>query len=189
MTMSLGHPMYINGQLVERPMTITHAPTAGLGEYFEQPPMAGLGEPLQTGPGRAFEDGSLGLPLQQGPGRTFQDGSLGATVVRQPTKGAQLARRLSPLAGALGQVNDAVQATKVPSPSMPERRAAPAAAIAVAGTIAVVYLTVFGVTGYYAGKAMAPKSKGMGTAGAIVNILFGGVGLGIMGAVKLASKD
>ena len=38
----------------------------------------GCGAVLQAGPGYAYKDGSLGGPMATGPGRAHRDGSLGA---------------------------------------------------------------------------------------------------------------
>jgi hypothetical protein len=47
------------------------------------------GDTLQTGPGRAYRDGSLGCVgcgavLQEGPGYAFRDGSLGGQILTGP---------------------------------------------------------------------------------------------------------
>jgi len=48
----LGFPLYMNGQQVTEPVTITHQPAAGFGEYFTEP----LGQTM------------IGIPAYQRPG-------------------------------------------------------------------------------------------------------------------------
>ena len=164
----------------------------GLGEYFgsaamQAPPQspAGVGAPT------AFESPipptrttplvpSPRLPQTSGLGEYFSQNGMGAfnlgpvPTPRQPGAFRKVASRVSPFAGALGDVSDVISDT----------RSGMITGVAAATTLTGILFAMglrFGA-GWLVGKAVAPSAKDEKLytwGGAIASMLFGSIGLGV----------
>lgn len=151
----LGYPLYVNGKHLPGTSRIVHRP---MGEYFTEP-VSGLGEYFTE-------------PLGAAP--------YGPLRGRSAWK---LAVQLSPLAGALGQINNAKN-EKAAAQANGDSAAAAVATAAVA--MVVLGIVIRGGAGYFAGRAMAPTEAKKGKyawGGALASVFFGALGLGVEGLI------
>jgi len=130
-------------------------------------PSAGIGEYFSesvSGLGQTMMP-AYGIPAYQRPRSTFSK-----------------VTAMSPLLSGIGQVTEAVtEAAKEPSVKM---------SLAIVAGVVAVGLLVRGVSGYYVGKAIAPRGRESKYAwgGVAASILLGTLGLGIEAGIALSNK-
>lgn len=179
-----------------------------LGEYFTEDP-TGVGEYFTESGGAAPVQG-LGAPpeyavqpqqpyaAQAGMGEVepFEASAGLGSIVPYPQYASangmgqgngtawKLAASVSPVAGGLGQIADAVSAKR--------NGAASTAATAAVATAVVVGLAARFALGYAAGKAMAPSAESEARyawGGALAGTFLGTFGLGVEGLIALNARQ
>jgi hypothetical protein len=157
---SLGFPLYVNGSMTNDQFSMSHDP--------REP-----GSPVRM---------VVGTPPNARTSLLYEP-----MDVRH---GASGLGKISPLFGAIGAIADSQDS--VSSMTVPvTNRVAPGLAFAAVVGAAAVYVGLYGAAGWYAGKAMAPSASAERSykwVGALSSVLFGSLGLGVLGGISLASK-
>lgn len=165
----------------------------GLGEYFgpqAQQQAAQAGAPqLDPRPTRnSVLAPPAGLPQTSGMGEYFSQNGMGAwnlgpVAHRRPGAFRKIATKVSPLAGALGDVSDVLT----------DAKSGMVTGLAAATTVTTTLLGMglrFGA-GWIVGKALAPNrsdEKAYMWGGAIASTVFGSIGLGVTALVAQNTK-
>lgn len=176
-------PMPMMPYLPPPPQSAPVEAAAGFGEYVTTPDAALEGPPMAS---------PMPFEASAGMGMMGMDPSgIGSYVtypVRARSKALQVAAAVSPLAGALGQVSDAIEQKNV------DAAAGKAGTAITAGLIiglVGVGLVLRGGAGYIVGQALAPDEDdetAYAWGGVLASLLLGSVGLGIEALVAKSQE-